>query len=147
MSDNLKDTKNNDFNIYSPAYIRAFLQENYPRKKVESVIPYSFTVGSNNNGENLPNEFKLQNSLFYGYLYLNINPNDAELQTEKIEIIYRSYFNVEPFYKRITRFIEDENYINENSNSIELFDDLQITQKSDKYDFYLTFVGYKIDVL
>lgn len=138
---------NSNFNIYSPDYIRAFLRENYPQKEIRSVIPYSFTVGSNNDGENLASSYKLERALFYGFLYLNVNPNSNALQAEKIEIKYRSYFNVTPYKKRITRIVEIENLINENSSSIELFDDLEITQYSTKYDFYLTFVGYKIDII
>ncbi|MFB2120050.1 hypothetical protein [Parapedobacter sp. 2B3] len=137
----------NEFNIYSPAYIRSFLAENYSRMKVKSVIPYSFTVGSDNNGEDLPKDYHIPNSLFFGFFNLSVNPNDNALQPEKIEIQYRSYFNIEPYMKRITRYVEQENLINENSQSIELFDLLELNFESTKYDTYFTFVGYKIDIL
>lgn len=136
-----------DLNIYSSDFILKFIQHNYPSKQVRSVMPYSFTVGSNNNGEPIDLNYGLERALFYGFLYLNINPNDNALQVERIRIRYRSYFNQVPFYKTITRYVENENLINENSSSLELFDDLQVTQSSTKYDFYLTFVGFKIDLI
>lgn len=132
--------------ILSLDYILQYISRSFSYKQVKSVTPYSFTVGSNNRGENLNQEYGLTSSLFFGHLFLSINPNDNDLADEKIEIKYRSYFNQKPYYKYITRFVEKENLINESTNSIELFDDLQITQQSNKYDFYFTFIGFKIDV-
>lgn len=135
-----------DLNIYSLDYIKEFFRHNYAQKQIKSITPYSFTVGSQNNGENIQDTILIPDSIFYGFLYLCINPNENPLQNEVIKIRYRSYFNVTPYYKYISRFVEDENYINENSDSLELFDELTIQQASTKYDFYLTFVGFKIDV-
>lgn len=136
-----------EINLYSNDYILEYLKNNYPQKAIRSIIPYSFTVGSNNNLEGLSLSYGLEKSLFYGFLYLCISPNDSNLAPEKIVIEYRSYLSQFPYQKRITRFVEQENLINENSSSLELFDLLTVTQESLKYDFYLTFVGFKIDLV
>lgn len=133
--------------INSLPFIEEFLSRNYAQKKIKAITPYSFTIGSNNNGEGLQYTYGLSKSLFFGTLQLSINPNNRNLQEERIIIKYRSYFNHTPFYKYITRFVEKENLINESSSSIELFDDLVITQQSNKYDFYFTFIGFKIDLI
>ncbi|QNK64251.1 hypothetical protein H7F33_07140 [Pedobacter sp. PAMC26386] len=133
--------------INSLDFIEDFLERNYAQKKIRSITPYSFTIGSNNNNEGLSYQYGLTKSLFFGQLQLSVNPNNNNLQDERIVIKYRSYFNHTPFYKFITRFVEKENLINEASNSIELFDDLVITQQSTKYDFYFTFIGFKIDLI
>ena len=142
---NLRDYKENEMQIMSLPFITKYLEMNFPSINIQTVTPYSFTIGSNNQGENIDNQINFPQSLFFGILQVCINPNDSQLSEERIEIKYRSYLNEKPFYKTITRLIELENYINEASESNELFDDLQITQASVKYDFYLTFVGFKID--
>lgn len=131
--------------IMSLDFVLLYLQRNFPHIDVKSVTPYSFTIGSNNHSENIDDSIDLPRSLFFGQLQICINPNDAPLAPEKIEIKYQSYLNVKPFFKTITRQVEQENLINESSVSNELFDTLTITQASDKYDFYLTFMGFKID--
>lgn len=132
--------------LMSIDFILLFIRRRFPNMQVKSTTPWSFTIGSNNNGEDLPSDYELQNkSLFYGKLFLSINPNDNPLASEKIKIKYRSYFNDKPFFKHITRQVEMENLINENSFSDELFDELTIDQQSNKYDVYFTFVGFKID--
>lgn len=133
--------------INSLAFVREFLERNHAKKKIRSITPYAFAIGSNNHDEGLTYNYGLKNSLFFGYLQLSINPNESNLQEERITVKYRSYFNHTPYYKNITRFVEQENLINEASSSIELFDDLVITQQSTKYDFYFTFVGFKIDLI
>ncbi|PRY50387.1 hypothetical protein B0I27_109110 [Arcticibacter pallidicorallinus] len=133
--------------ILSLGYIRQYLEKNYAGRRIKSITPYSFTVGSDHNNEGLQLHLGIEKALFYGHLYLSINPNDKNLQEEKIVIKYRSYFNHTPYFKHITRFVEKENLINESSSSIELFDSLEIAQQSTKYDFYFTFIGFKIDFI
>lgn len=131
--------------IMSLPFIGLYLRRNFPALTIKSVTPFSFTIGSNNNGENLEEEYAIERCLFFGTLQICINPNGNALANEKIEIKYRSYFNGLPYFKTITRIVEQENLINEASFSTELFDSLQISQASNKYDFYLTFIGFKID--
>lgn len=133
--------------INSIEFAKEFVALHHTDKQIKSVKPYSFTVGSNNHNEGLTYSYGKMYSLFYGYLYLNVNPNGNPLQDEKIEIRYRSYFNKKPYFKYITRIVEKENMINESSSSIELFDMLEVTQASTRYDFYYTFVGFKIDLI
>lgn len=145
MTNNIYEIKEGEKNIMSLDYILLYLQRNFSHISVKSVSPYSFTVGSNNQGEGLELDFSIQNCLFFGMLQISINPNDGNLQAEKIEIKYRSYLNNQPYLKTITRFVETENLINESSQSYELFDSLEVAQASTKYDFYFTFIGFKID--
>lgn len=139
------DIKDSEKNILSLDYILLYINKNFPHLQVQSITPFSFTIGSNNHDENIEDSISLPGSLFFGKLFICINPNDAPLAPEKIEIKYRSYLNRVPFFKTITRQVEQENLINESSVSEELFDSLTITQASEKYDFYLTFMGFKID--
>jgi len=139
------EIQDNEKQIMSLDFVLLYLNRNFPHIDVKSVTPYSFTIGSNNHAEGIEDNIDLPRSLFFGMLQVCINPNDAPLAVEKIEIKYRSYLNVKPFIKTITRQVEQENLINESSVSNELFDSLTITQASDKYDFYLTFMGFKID--
>jgi hypothetical protein len=131
--------------IMSLDYVIDYLNKRFPHLSIKSVTPYSFTIGSNNQGEGLSQTEEQQRTLFFGLLNISINPNDNALAPEKIEIKYRSYFNPTPYFKTITRQVESENLINESSQSYELFDSLTISQSSTKYDFYLTFIGFKID--
>lgn len=132
--------------LMSVDFILLFIRRRFPSFQIKSVTPWSFTVGSNNHAEDLPSVYELPNkSIFYGKLFLSINPNSNPLASEQIKIKYRSYFNDKPFFKHITRQVEMENIINENSFSDELFDQLSIEQQSNKYDVYFTFVGFKID--
>ena len=135
-----------DYQINSIEFAREFIEVNHPKRKIYRVIPYAFTIGSNNNSEGLPAEFNQNGCLFFGNLTICLNPNTSDLANELIRIRYRSYFNVIPYFKYITRIVEMENLINEITTSVELFDSLTIQQSSAKYDFYLTFTGYKIDV-
>jgi len=131
--------------IMSLDFILLYLRRNFPRFTIKTVTPYSFTIGSNNNEEGLENNVAFTKSLFFGQLHLCINPNTNPLANELIRIKYKSYLNSKPYFKTITRIIEIENLINESTVSNELFDELTITQASDKYDFYFTFIGFKID--
>lgn len=142
---NNHEIKESEKLIMSLDYILLYLKRRFPHIDVKSYVPFSFTIGSNNQGEGIEDTFEMQRSLFFGHLNISINPNDAPLEEEKIEIKYRSYFNTIPFIKTVTRQVEKENLINESSQSNELFDQLTISQQSDKYDFYLTFIGFKID--
>lgn len=126
-------------------YVLTYMERNFPQKIVESVRPFSFTIGSNNHGEIIDEKFEMKNCFFFGKLQLCINPNGDTLVAEKIEIKYQSWFNDKPFDKYITRLVEIENYINESSDSTELFDKIEITQASTAYDFYVTFLGFKIN--
>lgn len=146
------NVRSDKFEIYGEAkeimsldYILVYLERNFPFLTVSSVRPFSFTIGSNNHNEGIENVFQMNSCLFFGNLNVCINPNGVEMEAEKIEIKYRSYFNQVPFIKTITRMVEIENYINEASVTAELFDNLDISQQSTAYDFYLTFLGFKID--
>lgn len=132
-------------NLMSLDFILLLIKKQFPHLIIRTITPYTFTIGSNNNGENLPLEEDLKSSMLFGNLQLCINPNDNPLATEKVQIRYRSYFNTKPYFKTITRQIEIENWLNEATVSTELFDKLTITQQSDAYDVYLTFIGFKID--
>lgn len=133
--------------IMSLDYVLTYMERSFPLLKVSSVRPFSFTIGSNNHGEGISNKLEMKKCLFFGKLQICINPNGNLMVPEKIEIKYRSHFNDRPYLKTITRIVEIENYINESSESVELFDQLTITQESSAYDFYLTFYGFKIDVV
>lgn len=139
------DLDSNEKQIMSLDYILKYIERNFSQYVVKSVTPFTFTIGSNNHSEPIEDNFQIDRSLFFGYLQICINPNDAPLEAEKIEIKYRSFLNTIPFFKTITRQVEQENLINESSESRELFDQLTISQSSTKYDFYVTFIGFKID--
>ena len=139
------DYTNQEMQIMSLPFVEKYLSMNFPNIVIESVTPFSFTIGSNNQGEDIENSIDFQHSLFFGVLQICINPNGSDLQPEKIELKYRSYLNHKPFIKTITRIVETENMINEASESKELFDNLEISQTSTVYDFYVTFFGFKID--
>lgn len=139
------EIKDSEKLIMSLDYILLYIKRNFPHIQTKSITPFSFTIGSKNNDEPIQNTLELPNSLFFGTLQICINPTDAILQAERIRIKYRSYLNRTPFFKTITRMVETENLINESSESKELFDSISITQTSTKYDFYLTFLGFKID--
>ena len=131
--------------IASLPFIRQYLERAFSGRTIKSVTPYAFTVGSNFQNEGLTYNEGTDKAVFYGHLYLSINPNSNDLQPERIQIKYRSYLHHRPFIKTITRFVEKENLINEASQTLELFDSLEVTQQSTRYDFYFTFLGYKID--
>jgi len=138
-------TSNYQYGIMSLPFCIDFVRENFPHLQIKSISPYSFTIGSQNNEENISYNHQQSNSLFFGKLYLNINPNENELEPEVIKITFRSYFNTIPYEKHINRIVERENLINEQTYSEELFDNISLIQTSKKYDLYLTFVGFKID--
>ena len=132
--------------IMSLDYVLTYMSRSFPGFTVESVRPFSFTIGSNNHGEGIENELEMKNTFFFGKLVICINPNGEMITAEKIEIKLRSYLNSAPYIKTITRLVEAENYINEASESIELFDQIEISQQSTAYDFYLTFLGFKLNI-
>lgn len=140
-------TQQYQYGINSLPFVMDYINENFSELEIKSVSPYSFTIGSNHNNETIDYEIELQRSLFYGDLFISINPNDNQLQDEKIKLSYRSYWNEKPFYKHITRQIEIENLVNESSVSTELFDKITLDQISSKYDVYVTFLGFKIDII
>jgi hypothetical protein len=133
--------------IMSLDYVLTYMERSFPLLQVASVRPYSFTIGSNNHAEGIQDHFEMKKCLFFGKLQICINPNGTAMVPEKIEIIYRSHLNDRPYFKTITRLVEIENYINESSESVELFDLITITQASSSYDFYCTFLGFKIDIV
>ncbi|MGJ1351998.1 hypothetical protein ACR79P_06505 [Sphingobacterium spiritivorum] len=135
------------YGINSLPFVVDYIRENFSQLEIKSVSPYSFTIGSNFNGEPISYDFDQEYSLFYGDLFLSVNPNSNVLQNEEIVLTYRSYWNTKPYLKRITRQIEIENLVNESSVSTELFDKITLDQTSSKYDVYVTFVGFKIDII
>lgn len=134
------------YGILSLPFVIDYINENFASRQIKSISPHSFTIGSNHNGENIGYNIEQHNCLFFGELHLSINPNENALQDETIKIRYRSWFNTQPYYKHIQRVVEQENYINEQTVSHELFDHLTLAQGSLKYDVYLTFIGFKIDI-
>ncbi len=139
--------KKYSYGIDSLHFVIDYIRENFTYLEIKSIQPYSFTIGSNHNGESVSFDFEQANSLFYGMLTLSINPNQNLLQEEEILVKYRSYWNKRPFWKYIRRQVENENLINEASTTTELFDQIELSQDSTKYDLYLTFVGFKIDII
>lgn len=135
------------YGIDSLPFVIDFIKENFSHLEIKSVSPYSFTIGSNWNDEGLNYDIELSNTLMYGNLNLSINPNGNPIADELIQLKYRSYFDKKPFFKHITRKVEIENIINESTISVELFDKIELTQMSNAYDLYVTFTGFKIDVI
>lgn len=135
------------YGIDSLPFVIDYIKDNFSFLEIKSVSPYSFTIGSDNHGENIQMDIELKNSLFFGDLQICINPNSNPLADELIELKYRSYWNTRPYWKFITRKVEIENLINESTYSRELFDSIELTQLSNSYDVYVTFTGFKIDVI
>jgi len=139
------------YGIDSLAFVLDYVRDNFPHLEIKSVSPYSFTLGSSWQPdpwkENIGYGADYANCLFYGHLSISINPNSDVLADELIELRYRSYWNKIPFWKRITRKVEIENLINESTVSVELFDRIDLSQLSASYDLYVTFKGFKLDVI
>lgn len=140
-------TQQYQYGIGSLPFVIDYVREHFSQLEIKSVSPYAFAIGSNFNGENISYEVEHENCLFFGELSIQINPNSNVLADELIEVQYRSYWNNVPFFKRISRKVEIENLINESTVSVELFDKITLTQLSNSYDVYVTFKGFKIDVI
>lgn len=139
--------KEYQYGIDSLPFVLDAVRTNFSHLEIKSVNPYFFTIGSNFNNEGLKYDIELVNSLMYGRLYISINPNGNPIADEVIKLKYRSYFDKIPFWKHITRKVEIENLINESTVSTELFDKIELEQLSDSYDVYVTFAGFKIDII
>jgi len=135
------------YGIDSLPFVIDYVRENFSHLEIKSVSPYSFTIGSSWNGEQISYVESYENCLFYGDLAISINPNSNVLADEHIKLTYRSYWNKIRFVKHITRKVEIENLINESTVSTELFDEIHLEQLSGSYDVYVTFKGFKIDVV
>jgi|GEM_PF-2281670 len=137
------------YGIDSLAFVLDYVRDNFSHLEIKSVSPYSFTIGSDWHGDNptLVYHAEYENCLFYGDLSVSINPNGNPIADELIELRYRSYWDKQPFIKWITRKVEIENLINESTVSVELFDRITLTQLSSAYDVYVTFKGFKLDVI
>lgn len=131
--------------ILSLDWVLIYLQVNYPRYQIKSVTPYTFTLGSNNHSEGLELTKKEPHTLFFGKLQLDINPNGDAFANDNISLKIHSLFNPVSFDRHLTRIIEIQNYINEQTERIELFDNVEITSNSILYDTYLSFIGFKIE--
>lgn len=135
------------YGIASLPFVLDYITAAFPQYEIKSVSPISFAIGSNNHNEGLSYEHELKNSLFFGDLKISINPNTDDLAFEEIRLRYRSHWNFRPYWKTITRKVEEENLINEATVTTELFDKIELTQVSSKYDLYVEFVGFKIDII
>lgn len=131
--------------ILSLDWVLLYIQKNYPQYQVKSVSPYTFTLGSSNHGEGLELEKEIPNTLFFGKLQLDINPNGSTFANDNINLIIHSLFNPTSFDRHLNRIIEIQNYINEQTERTELFSRVEITSNSSLYDTYLSFIGFKID--
>lgn len=131
--------------ILTKDWVLLYLQHNFPNRRIESVTPYSHTLGSNNNSEGLENELFIKGSMFFGKLQLDINPNGNTFAADNITIEIDSLLNTKVFTRHLNRIIEVQNYLNEQTERIELFDRLKIISSSSLYDSYLALIGFKID--
>jgi len=131
--------------ILTKDWVLLYLQHNFPDRRIESVTPFSYTIGSNNHGEGLENELKISGSMFFGKLQLDVNPNGNAFANDNITIELDSLFNTKVFTRHLNRIIEIQNYLNEQTERIELFDRIKITSSSTLYDSYLALIGFKID--
>lgn len=146
-NDETLDNRRFKLQINTPEYLKAYLRENYPRFQIKSIIPFSFCIGTSNHGVTLQKEIIKSNCLYFGILNFTMSPISVDAVTERVEIEYTSFLNFQPYKKRITRLVVPENTINENSSNYELFEDCKINFESNKYDTYLNFVGYRIDLI
>ncbi|RQO68524.1 hypothetical protein DBR40_19985 [Pedobacter sp. KBW01] len=131
--------------ILTKDWVLLYLQHNFPDRRIESVTPYSDTIGSVNHSEGLENELKINGSMFFGKLQLDINPNGSSFAADNITIEIDSLLNTKVFTRHLNRIVEIQNYINEQTERIELFDRVKVVQTSTLYDTYLAFIGFKID--
>jgi hypothetical protein len=125
----------------------SYLELYHTKKSIKAVTPFSFMLGSDPQ-----NDIKTEtpNSLYWGKVILDINPNLSQLVNStivlKIESMLGSNSNGNPITKKITRYIESENFLNESSERFEFFRSLELTNLSTAYDVYVTFIGFKIDM-
>jgi len=132
--------------ILSLDWVLNYIQVNMPVYQVKAVTPASYTIGSNNHSEGLESVLQIENSIFFGRLQLDVNPNGNAFAADNITMLINSLLNPTPYTRHLNRIIEIQNYLNEQTERIELFDRLEITSTSTLYDTYLTFIGFKIDV-
>lgn len=131
--------------ILTKDWVLLYLQHNFPDRIIESVTPFSTTIGSNNHTEGLENELRIKGSMFFGKLQLDINPNGNTFANDNITIEIDSLLNTKPFTRHLNRIVEIQNYVNEQTERIELFDRVKVISTSTLYDCYLALIGFKID--
>lgn len=131
--------------ILSLDWVLVYLRERFPQYQAKSVTPFSETLGSVNHSEDLKNKLFYPNSMLFGKLQLDINPNGSTFADDNITLRIRSFLNGAPFDRHLNRIIEIQNYLNEQTERTELFTEIEFTSKSTLYDSYLTFIGFKID--
>lgn len=127
-------------------YCLKYMELYHTTKAIKAVTPFSFFLGS---GANMDTKLLNNNSLFWGKVILDINPNGSTLVDTKIVLELGSMFSSNYLHssetKKITRTIERENFVNESSERHEFFDSCELTSLSTAYDVYVTFIGFKID--
>lgn len=128
-------------------YALAYLELYHTKKSVRAVTPFSFMLGSD---AGMPLKTETENSLYWGKVILDINPNLSPLVDTtivlKINSMLDSNATSRSSEKRITRYIEKENFLNESSERFEFFDFIELANLSTAYDVYVTFIGFKIDL-
>lgn len=132
--------------ILSLDWVLLYLQHNFPNLQVKEVVPYTHALGTNNHNEGLDQVLEIKNSLFFGRLQLDINPNGSAFVAEEVTIQISSLFNHARYTRHLNRIIEIQNFLNEQTERIELFDRLSIENVSTGYDTYMTFIGFKLEV-
>lgn len=127
-------------------YCLKYMELYHTTKAVKAVTPFSFFLGT---GDGMDLKLETVNSLYWGKVILDINPNLSPLINTTIVLEIGSMFmsntNRQSQKKKITRYIEKENFLNESSERFEFFDQLELTSLSTAYDVYVTFIGFKID--
>lgn len=128
-------------------YCLKYMELYHTTKAIKAVTPYSFFLGT---GEGMDLKLENNNSLFWGKVILDINPNGGLLVNTQIVLKIGSMFTSNSLHgaqeKKITRYIEKENFLNESSERWEFFNALELTGISTAYDVYVTFIGFKIDM-
>ncbi|AXH78165.1 MAG: hypothetical protein [Bacteriophage sp.] len=135
-----KDPKTIDFAL-------TYLEHFHTLKDVKAVTPYSFIIGTD---ADMELKTETTESLYWGTVTFDNNPNLSKLEDAKIELTIDSLLASNAVQKtvkkRITRFIESQNYLNECTTRFEFFKGLELTSTSPAYDSYATFLGFKIDL-
>jgi len=128
-------------------FCMSYLEHFHTRKDVRSVLPFSFMIGSD---VGMDRETKTENSLYWGKVTFDINPNLTPLVDSKLELSIHSLVSAnslqKPHIKKLTRYVEEQNYLNEATERFEFFSKLELTALSPAYDVYATFIGFKIDL-
>nr|8A06_E Chain E, Penton protein P12 [Flavobacterium phage FLiP] len=125
----------------------SYLELYHTTKAVKACTPFSFILGSD---AGMQRATETTESLYWGKVILDINPNLSPLVNTTIVLEIESMLSSNSINrsenKRITRYIEKENFVNESSERFEFFKSMELSHLSTAYDVYVTFIGFKIDL-